>query len=1251
MSLISKINTPIEIGKYVITQQFKSRKGVVQHNGLDISTNSNNYDLHIFSVAKKEAKVISVGFDANGYGNYVILDHNDGMYSLYGHLSVVSVAQNQIISENSQIGVMGSTGKSTGPHLHLEYFTKDISINTDKFNYSILSKNLDTIKGPVTVVDPFYFFEHNFDTESQDVEPTDEEILGEKENIVTNHNIGNYINFKWSVSSYTIDSEGKQIRDYKQNTLQNFIDEFHINITDTDALLNSNSKSGSFTLSDFLNFQGNSEQDTGGGNNNLISNAERITLQYDREAENEIGGIDRIRLLPANKIFIAEGTELRVPVGRVKSTVREPKPATNLQVDETDVYLSYDKEVSNLLKNPNYKIVNREDFVDSENSKYGTTEKDIPLASVWMWCRRLGNGGALIDLSPYITSLSTSVAERGGNFQLQLLPIESESICANLSIYNTNIWAQKGVQRFFENETNSGKQEFLAKANINKTSNEDRRNNKRSDFYFHYIIGAQDVVFIKFEPLEIDNIYSKSTNQIQEQGEYTRVTETIKRRDTRTKNGYEWDGGVIDKNELHNQVFDMIGLVDSNTITTNAPNDVSITILGRDLSKLFIEDQHLYFNNSQFVRDSTVSSEVTRQENSGAVASIKGVSFQLSTYLYYRIDKMMNYFLSALQSTQIVPNDFFSSYGDERTFRLTKPENPNLEISDKNPKLAVTDRELEASTEAKNVNGKIVTQFDASKFTKELCPGIWQIVKVFYDPKIQHRHLVDNSLQTDTGSIVKFLDKLCQKPFVELMFDTWGDKFYVHVKQLPFDYAGYNALRKNALEIKNKDVISEVLAFDDSEVITSLQILPQGSINGSPAVNINDTVPALIFEDYEKVYGRKFWQIRSNYVGYQSNLTTEEEKKAAKEDLLALTKADLAYLVESTMYNPFVRKGVIVVKGNRLYKRGQAIKYLPTGEIYHIESVVQSYSSNGPDRTTELRVTHGMVDKYFEKYFNIVNIGRKKTPIVKSKNQSKLDITLDINFEYDCEFGVNSHFNGTTVKYPADGIQGSPSHNKQADQWKFVNDEIAKYLSSEKDGLRKRQEMEAKNKSEILKVANKLKENPTLKLVITGHTDSDGSSDYNMQLSKRRALWVCLQITNYVCGDNPKETTRFASTGDIEVPSLAYRYNRPLSGKILERLEFVGAGETQPFNAISAANATASQKQLNRRVTATGSIETEVVSGGVETTEYTWQINRENFDFLLHNKQFNDCVDIPIPQRSNIPYNDSDFSRERRNSV
>lgn len=67
--------------------------------------------------------------DSNGYGNRVVIDHGNGYTSLYAHLSNIYVSAGQTVSRGQLIGQMGSTGRSTGTHLHLEIHYKGIALN------------------------------------------------------------------------------------------------------------------------------------------------------------------------------------------------------------------------------------------------------------------------------------------------------------------------------------------------------------------------------------------------------------------------------------------------------------------------------------------------------------------------------------------------------------------------------------------------------------------------------------------------------------------------------------------------------------------------------------------------------------------------------------------------------------------------------------------------------------------------------------------------------------------------------------------------------------------------------------------------------------------------------------------------------------------------------------------------------------------------------------------------------------------
>lgn len=107
---------------HTISSSYGYREGGEFHTGIDIA-DGDCYGATI--VASKGGTVEWAGYDDSGYGNYVIIDHGDGYKTLYGHCSSVYVSQGQQVSQGQSICAIGSTGQSTGNHLHFEVRTGD----------------------------------------------------------------------------------------------------------------------------------------------------------------------------------------------------------------------------------------------------------------------------------------------------------------------------------------------------------------------------------------------------------------------------------------------------------------------------------------------------------------------------------------------------------------------------------------------------------------------------------------------------------------------------------------------------------------------------------------------------------------------------------------------------------------------------------------------------------------------------------------------------------------------------------------------------------------------------------------------------------------------------------------------------------------------------------------------------------------------------------------------------------------------
>ncbi len=107
----------------VITSNFGSRWGR-QHKGLDIKVYIGDSIRAAFS-----GKVRIVRYEGGGYGKYIVIRHNNGLETIYGHLSAQLVSENQEVRAGEVIGLGGNTGRSTGSHLHFETRLCGVALN------------------------------------------------------------------------------------------------------------------------------------------------------------------------------------------------------------------------------------------------------------------------------------------------------------------------------------------------------------------------------------------------------------------------------------------------------------------------------------------------------------------------------------------------------------------------------------------------------------------------------------------------------------------------------------------------------------------------------------------------------------------------------------------------------------------------------------------------------------------------------------------------------------------------------------------------------------------------------------------------------------------------------------------------------------------------------------------------------------------------------------------------------------------
>ena len=109
------------VGGYV-SSQMGYRWGKM-HKGIDIARPSDKT-----IKAADNGVVVSAGWDG-GYGNKIVIDHQNGLRTLYGHMSSINVTVGQTVSKGTAIGVMGATGDATGVHLHFEVYKNGSLVN------------------------------------------------------------------------------------------------------------------------------------------------------------------------------------------------------------------------------------------------------------------------------------------------------------------------------------------------------------------------------------------------------------------------------------------------------------------------------------------------------------------------------------------------------------------------------------------------------------------------------------------------------------------------------------------------------------------------------------------------------------------------------------------------------------------------------------------------------------------------------------------------------------------------------------------------------------------------------------------------------------------------------------------------------------------------------------------------------------------------------------------------------------------
>ncbi|MDY0174222.1 MAG: M23 family metallopeptidase [Bacteroidales bacterium] len=115
--------------------------GIRMHEGIDL-TGAMNSPVY----ATGDGKIEAIKYEYNGYGRYILIDHGFGYKTRYAHLNKALVYEGQLVKRGECIGQLGSTGKSTGPHVHYEVIYMGRPVNPyNYFNNNIASDDYHAV--------------------------------------------------------------------------------------------------------------------------------------------------------------------------------------------------------------------------------------------------------------------------------------------------------------------------------------------------------------------------------------------------------------------------------------------------------------------------------------------------------------------------------------------------------------------------------------------------------------------------------------------------------------------------------------------------------------------------------------------------------------------------------------------------------------------------------------------------------------------------------------------------------------------------------------------------------------------------------------------------------------------------------------------------------------------------------------------------------------------------------------------------
>ena len=553
-------------------------------------------------------------------------------------------------------------------------------------------------------------------------------------------------------------------------------------------------------------------------------------------------------------------------------------------------------------------IISSELYKPTVKNNDGTYHKTSQALQVHVFSKALGK---LTNITPYVGAVNTNVGNNGGNFTISVASLQA-------------FWDKEAdTWKEYSAEGDTYHRRVTGSERGTTTDPDDKDVAMRgTPLYFDKIFMPNDLVFISYEELAIYDYEFFD-------GKKYRTRKTLNNAETLA----DIEGGM----------FDMIGLIDGvSTVKQYAAGSTTLSVTGRDLSKVILEDGVYFFpvtESSSGFLSNYFANVPNREEERKSFSRVFGSVNDLTLFTNQRLSTLIQYIYDKFTNIRVLPDTDFSGVGDGEK-------------------------------------------------------GIFNYIDLVIDEEVGSRKLVDDSIATDSGSTFNFLSKIIQMPFVELIQDTYGDRFKWIVRKPPFTRDSYLEQFRmvndgNGITIEPNYIIDSNLRWDDENTFSWYRVQPLGYYLGDTYAT-NFALPAVYFPELADMFGNKPLDVTSNYLDYGNN---GQEGTNNIDVGFQQGMKDLKYIIESNVYLPFTKKGSITIHGNRTIKRGMVIKVRSMGMYFYVDTVTQiaDVNAKATSRRTVLQVSRGMSVKDYDRYFELVDYGTEAPVLGQRKVNWKID--------------------------------------------------------------------------------------------------------------------------------------------------------------------------------------------------------------------------------------------------------------------